>query len=171
MAEVRAITPPPESRLALLYADADLADAFAVALPKDAGADVVALARTVMAHPPGYMKPLMRFRDAVMIRFGIKTSTQIRSEAMLGPLGAMGTFTVVEILPNEVVMGEKDRHLDFKTSFLIRPGAEGRDLIWVSAVHCNNAMGRLYLAAITPFHRLLVPSFLARTSRAGWPPR
>ena len=66
-------------------------------------------------------------------------------------------------------MGQDDRHLDFKTSFLLLGEGLERELAWVSVVRCNNNFGRVYLATITPFHRTIVPGFLTAAARGGWP--
>jgi hypothetical protein len=169
MAYARATTLPVESRLAASFNGADLSDAFAIALPSAATRDVVELARTVLSNPPAVVAPLMRIRDAIMGRFGVKTATDIGRAAARRPLGAIGPFGVEEVASQEVVMGEDDRHLNFKTSFLVRQTAEGRELVWITVVRCNNMLGRFYLAAIAPVHRRLLPAFLNLTAKRGWP--
>ena len=37
-----------------------------------------------------------------------------------------------------------------------------------TAVHCHNLFGRVYLFVISPFHRLVVRSALARAAARGW---
>jgi hypothetical protein len=169
MGYARATTLPAESRLAASFKDADLSDAFAIALPGPATRDVVELAKAVLSNPPAVVAPLMRMRDAIMARFGVKTSTDIGRAAAGRPLGSIGPFGVEEIAPQEVVMGEDDRHLNFKTSFLVRQTAEGRELVWITVVRCNNSLGRFYLAAIAPVHRRLLPAFLNLSAKRGWP--
>ena len=167
----RPVDLPAESRLAPGYAGAHLADAFAVRLPDGASGDVVQLARTVMAARPGFVGPLMAARDLVMGRLGVKTSAEIARAGDARPLGRIGAFGVEAVHPFEVVMAQDDRHLDFKTSFLLLEDGAGRQLVWVSVVRCNNALGRLYLGAIAPFHRVIVPAFLSKAVRSGWPQR
>jgi hypothetical protein len=158
-----------ESRLVASSQGADLSDAFAIALPHPAAADVVELAKAVFSNPPPIVAPLMRLRDLIMARFGVKTAAEIRRAAAQQPLGAIGAFRVKEIASKEVVMGEDDRHLNFNTSFLVRQTAEGRELVWSTVVHCNNRLGRFYLAAIAPVHRRLLPAYLNLTAQRGWP--
>jgi hypothetical protein len=169
MPYARATTLPVESRLAASFKDADLSDAFAIALPPSASRDVVELGKAVFNNPPAVVAPLMGIRDAIMGRFGVKTAADIGRAAAGRPLGAIGPFGVEEISSREVVMGEDDRHLNFKTSFLVRQTAEGRELVWTTVVRCNNKLGRIYLAAIAPVHRRLLPAFLNLTARKGWP--
>jgi hypothetical protein len=169
MPYARATTLPVESRLAGSFEGADLSDAFAIALPLTATRDIAELGKAVFSNPPAVVAPLMRMRDAIMGRLGVKTATDIRRAAAGRPLGAIGPFGVEEIASEEVVMGEDDRHLSFKTSFLLRQTAEGRELVWITVVRCNNMLGRFYLAAIAPVHRRLLPAFLNLTAKRGWP--
>ena len=159
---------PDHSRLAPLYPGADLADAYAVAVPPDSSADVAELARAVLAEPPGWVKPLMAARDGIMRWFGVKTVQKIVEGSARRGRETIGFFPVRERLDDEVVLGEDDRHLDFRSSFLVRQDAAGsRELVWVTVVHCRNRLGRLYLAAIGPFHRMIVPAYLARLTRGA----
>jgi hypothetical protein len=38
-----------------------------------------------------------------------------------------------------------------------------------TVVHCQNHMGRAYIALITPFHQWIVRSILGSAARIGWP--
>lgn len=170
MIRTRAVAPPADSALAPLYAGADLADAYAVALPNGATDDIAALARAVLGRPPEWVKPLMVVRNGVMSAFGVKTSAQIARGGLARGDEVISSFPVRERHTNEVVVGEDDRHLDFRTSVLVRDaGAGRRELLCVTVVHCRSRLGRLYLAVITPFHRVIVPAYLNRAARNGWP--
>jgi hypothetical protein len=161
------IAPPPESRLAPLYSAATFVDAFAIALPPEATDDIDALARAVLGQPAPWARMLMRVRDTVMARFGVKTAREIHR----GPTGAgrIGFFPILDTTPNELIVGEEDRHLDFHVSVLRRPSDTGARLVTTTIVQCHNALGRTYLIAIAPFHRLIVRSNLRRAARRGWP--
>ncbi len=172
MTKARPVSPPADSAMASLYAGADLCDAQAIVLPETASDDVVVLARAVLASRPVGVASLMAIRDGVMHRFGVKTSGEIGGAAAARKQETVGPFPLRERRAEEVVMGEDDRHLDFRTSMLLRHGSDGkRELVWISVVNCNNRLGRVYLTAVAPFHRRIVPAFLNRASRKGWPGR
>ena len=65
----------------------------------------------------------------VVAGFGIKTSTQL--EADRGPRGELpassriGLFRIYERHDEEIVLGEDDKHLDFRISLLVRATAPG----------------------------------------------
>ena len=69
------------------------------------------------------------------------------------------------------MLGEDDRHLDFRASLLLRPceAESGTELVATTVVHCHNVLGRAYLMVIRPFHHLVVRSNLRRARDHGWP--
>ena len=78
---------------------------------------------------------------------------------------------VVDDEPNmrrtlEIVLGEDDRHLDFRLSLLRRTSPAGTQLIATTVVRSHNALGRTYLTVIRPFHHLVIRASLARFARA-----
>lgn len=161
---------PSESRIATLYPGAQLADAYAVPLPPEATRDIDALARAALASPRPWARQLLRVRDAVMAPFGVATSAQVSAKARAGGKERIGFFPVQSRSERELVVGEDDTHLDFRASVLVRPRAdgEGDELVLTTVVHCHNALGRTYLALITPFHRVIVRSMLRRAALRGW---
>jgi hypothetical protein len=79
----------------------------------------------------------------------------------------IGFFPVLSKSAGELVMGEDDRHLDFRLAVLLRAGAAGdRELVVVTVVHCHNWLGRTYLKVIAPFHRLIALASLEQAARA-----
>jgi hypothetical protein len=160
-----AVTPPAASQIADYYRGADLADAYAIALPEDASEDIEALARAVLANPALWSKALMAVRDRMVGIFGIKTSRQLLNSSNEG-VDRIHIFRVRARYPNEIVLGETDKHLDFKVSVLRRSSsrraAEAHELVVTTVVHCHNALGRVYLTLIAPFHRLIVRSSVNR---------
>lgn len=163
----RALAAPAESRIAARYADADLLDAFAIALPETASGDPAVLARALFAQPAWWMRTLMAIRNAAVRPFGVKTSTAIARQAGAGE--RIEFFPVLERTAQEVIVGQDDRHLDFRTSNMLRPTPSGRELVVTTVVHCHNLFGRTYLRTIAPFHRLMVRANLERAATRGWP--
>jgi len=165
------MTPPEESGIAALYPGADLLDAYAISLPANASRDIQRLARSLVGKPAPWISMLMRLRDGIVAKFGVKTSKQIRAQGAKSAAGQINFFTVRSISPTEVIFGEDDSHLDFRSSVLVRDMGNGaaRELVSTTVVHCHNMTGRAYLAVIKPFHHLIVRSNLRRTARLGWP--
>ncbi|MCB8877887.1 DUF2867 domain-containing protein [Acidisoma silvae] len=157
---------PRDSELALRYRNADLADAFCVLLPADAeGIDV--LADRVFGHPGPVFRTALGLRDAAIGLFGVKTSGQLRKRLARDGVDRIDFFPVLSRSAREVVLGEDDRHLDFRTSLLLRQATAGKELVATTVVHCHNTLGRTYLAAILLGHELVVRSVLKRALDRG----
>ena len=107
------------------------------------------------------------------LRFGIKTAKQLRDEGAAGSRDHVDIFRIYKRSAHEIILGENDSHLDFRVSVLqqTRSTHEGRSryLVLSTVVNCHNALGRAYIVAIAPFHRLVVRSSLRRAARMGWP--
>ena len=170
---VRSVALPPESGVTRLYNAPDLADAYAVRLPDNATDNPELLARFVFAHQASWVATLMGLRDMLVARFGIKTTRQLRTEDSSGSRERVDIFRIYTRSAHEIILGENDSHLDFRLSVLqqTRSTREGRSryLVLSTVVHCHNGLGRFYILAIAPFHRMVVRSALRRAARMGWP--
>jgi Protein of unknown function (DUF2867) len=168
---VTAVAIPADSRVAHVYASTDLADAYAIELPEGASADPEVLARFIFAHQASWVAALMKLRDLIVAGFGLKTSSQLRSAADdRNAPKRVGIFRIYNTSAREIVLGEDDRHLDFRVSVLRSTASTGAQRLVVSTVvNCHNRLGRLYIFFIAPFHRLVVQSSLRSAARRGWP--
>jgi len=164
---VTSVPVPSSSAIAHFYESWHLADAFAIRLPAQASANPELLVRFIVAQQPAWIGWLTRVRDVIVARFGLKTAKQLASLA-----DRIGVFKVYSANQREVVLGEDDKHLDFRVSLLCsgEAGPQGRREIIVSTVvQCHNRLGRTYLFIIAPFHRMVVRASLVRAARVGWP--
>lgn len=172
---VRSVAVPAESRIANVFEHTCLVDAYEVRLPHGTSADPETLARFVMSQQAPWMVGLMRARDALVAGFGLKTSRMLTDPRADGATQRIGIFRIYETHPDEIVLGEDDKHLDFRLSLMRQTpsGAAGNEatLTLSTSVHCHNALGRSYILLIAPFHRSIVQAMLRRATRAGWPQR
>jgi hypothetical protein len=166
MTKARAVPMPSNSVLAPLYAGADLLDAFAIRLPAEASNDVEVLARAAFERQAWWIRALTCVRDVVMVTVGVTSSRAVGlAAAARGPV--IGYLPVLSRSATELVVGADDRHLDFRATIQLRAVAENeRELVTGTVVHCHNRLGRVYLAAIAPFHRVIVRANLERAVRA-----
>lgn len=157
---------PSDSALAPLYTGADLLDAYAIPLLAGASDDLETLAHAGFERQAWWIRALTQVRDAVMAPLGVKSSGEVGAAAAArGPV--IGFFPVLSKSAKEVVLGEDDRHLDFRLAIMLRAGeTSNRELVAVTVVHCHNRLGRAYLSAIAPFHRVIVPASLEQAARA-----
>jgi hypothetical protein len=168
---VRNLPVPAEASVFQYYPHHDLADAYAVSLPCDANRDIELLARSIFERPAPLVTMLMMVRDAIMRLFGVKTAHALRTSSV--PNNRIGIFRIYEKTANEILLGEDDRHLDFRISVLLRTPPDAKNdapsLVVSTVVHCHNRLGRIYLTVIAPFHRFVARHILQRAARAGWP--
>jgi hypothetical protein len=169
---VTAVALPLESGIATLYAQTHLADAYSVELPGEASKNPEVLARFVFTQLPGWATTLMKIRDALVAGLGLKTAKRIQASDAKAQASRIGLFKIYSSAPAEIILGEDDKHLDFRLSLLVSdaPSSSGKQRLTVSTVvHCHNRMGRTYIFLIAPFHRWIMQACLRRAARRGWP--
>jgi len=156
---------PDNSAIAPLYPGADLLDAFAIRLPAEASDDLEALARVAFERQAWWIRALTRVRDVVMATAGVQSSSAVGlAGAAKGQV--IGYLPLLSKSPTELIVGADDRHLDFRAAIQLRTdAANGRELLTATVVHCHNRLGRIYLATIAPFHRVIVRANLERLAR------
>ena len=163
---------PALSGVAHVYKSMNLADAFAIQLPLTASRDPEVLARFMFAQQPAWVGKLLKIRDAIVAGFGLKTAKHLAALANEAKAHRVGIFKVYSVSETEIVLGEDDKHLDFRVSVLCSNGPtpdSSRQLTVSTVVHCHNLLGRLYILIIAPIHRLVVKASLRRAALVGWP--
>ncbi|MGU3467286.1 DUF2867 domain-containing protein [Methylobacterium sp. C33D] len=161
--QIRTMTPPADCAVASWYPGADLVDAFAVTLPGPGPHDLSRLAQAALSDPPPWVTAAMALRDAAVRLFGVQTSGEIRARLKADSRDRVDFFPVRSRSEREIVLGEDDRHLDFRLSLLLSRRPDGQEeLVATTVVRCRNQLGRAYLALIRPGHALVVRSGLKR---------
>ncbi|TAV64750.1 DUF2867 domain-containing protein [Rhizobium leguminosarum] len=119
-------------------------------------------ARLAIGHFPAWVRSLMRIRDAAVGVVGLKPSTHHLS----AHTDMIGIFPVISRSPGQIVLGIDDRHLDFRLVIDV-DSADGvlQVIRATTLVDRKILLGRLYIAAITPFHKLVVGSALTNLGR------
>jgi len=169
---VKQVALPAQSAVTTLYESTNLADAFSIQLPFGASADPDALWRFLVAQQPSWIGWLTNLRDAIVACFGLKTAKQLATLSSDANADRIGIFRVYGKSETEIVLGEDDKHLDFRLSVLRTPDLSptlGGQLTVSTVVHCHNLLGRAYILVIAPFHRLVVKASLRRAAHIGWP--
>ena len=159
--------PPKLSRLADWYERADLVDSFAVRLQSGTNTNIRSIGQAILGQPAPWFKALLAIRDNIVHLFGLQTSAELRGKNT--DKDRIDFFPILSADDNELILGEDDKHLDFRISLMIKRAGSGPELVFATtAVRCNNQLGRVYLAAIKPFHRLVVRSHLQRAAKTGF---
>ena len=100
---------------------------------------------------------------------GLKTSKNVKNKEEIirnlkgVPNEQIGLFKIFESSSNEIVMGEDDKHLNFRVSLLLDSSSshqELKNITITTTVQFNNTFGKLYFLPVKPFHHQIVPSIL-----------
>jgi len=170
--QVKPVALPAESAVATVYRSMSLADAFAIQLPFGTSRDPDILWRFLISQQPSWIGWLSNVRDAIVVCFGLKTAKHLATLSSEANADRIGIFKVYAKSETEIVLGEDDKHLDFRLSVLRTPDLSptlGGQLTVSTVVHCHNLLGRAYIWFIAPFHRQVVKASLRRAAHVGWP--
>lgn len=176
---VRETTIPAGTAIHAALAGAQFFDAYTVADPQP-GRSALQTWLDVVARTPRWTQDLMAVRNRLVRLVGLKDVGQLNDvhplASGLSPRQAgsyrvgdrVGIFLIRHLSDTEVVLGQDDRHLDVQVSLTTQRPADGPAMLVVSTVvHIHNTLGRVYMAAITPFHRRIVRAMLQPLADAG----
>jgi hypothetical protein len=155
---VQAIAPDLET--AALLTGAQFSDAYSIVVD-DLALDARDAAEKMLGRSPRWILTLMALRDLFVAPFGLKTARAARRSST----NRIGMFPVLSETPRRIVAGLDDRHLDFRVVVDIADAGGRRRVTATTLVLTHNLLGRIYLAIILPFHRLIVRSMLRQIAR------
>jgi len=149
-----------EQRVTLPHRDlpgADWADSYSVRLDRN---DFVPMevASELMGRAPRWVAALLKIRNVIVGFFGLKSA-----ELELTGQDRIGCFPVLAHDDRHVLLGFNDKHLDFRIIVAVEPEGSGHQHVSLTTlVQRHNLFGRIYILFITPFHRLIIKTFLKR---------
>lgn len=169
------ITPcavPDGSRIIQTVPNADFADCYRMADTwPHLGAFDTFLALT--ARTPGWMNALMSLRNQAVRLVGLKHLGAMKSSHAAKPASAyqigdrVGIFTLRHVEPNEVILGDDDKHLRVQVS-VFKHVVGGKAVVSLSSVvHIHNTLGHIYMSVVGPVHKRIVPLMLAQVTRVA----
>lgn len=159
----------PKSRAATLVHSASFYDAWSITSKhiERSALDhfLVAAQRT-----PRWVNLAMATRNAIVQMVGLKnlgTLSDIEASkpsSSYQPGERVGIFTLFENTFDEVLLGDRDKHLDVVLSVHRRllPSGGAVEVTLTTVVHVKNLLGRLYMLPVKPAHRIIAPAVLAR---------
>jgi hypothetical protein len=139
-----------------LLPGAQFIDAYSITV--NAALDARHAAEKMTARGPRWIEALLRLRNRLVAPFGLKTAAPTGN----GAPDHVGIFPVISEMPDRLVAGLDDAHLDFRLVVDVAGTGSERRVTATTLVLTHNLLGRTYLAVILPFHRLIVPSMLRK---------
>ncbi|MGM9428086.1 DUF2867 domain-containing protein [Hydrogenophaga sp. MI9] len=161
-----ATLPPDGSRIASRIAGADFHDAWSIDAADPSLSALGQFLKSVRATPR-WVDTCMTLRNRAVQLVGLKNLGELseidpaKAPADYRPGDRVGIFTLFENTPDEVLLGDRDKHLDVVLSVHCarREGQPVRVTV-TTVVHTKNRLGRLYMLPVKPMHKLIAPSVL-----------
>jgi hypothetical protein len=142
-----------------LLAGAQFGDAFRITVDGTA-LDARRAAEKMLARGPRWIESLLALRNRMVAPFGLKTPVPGETK----PIDSIGIFPVISETPDRLVAGLNDKHLDFRIVVGVATSGHGQRVTATTLVLTHNLLGRVYLATIMPFHRLIVRAMLRQVA-------
>ncbi|MGK6340778.1 DUF2867 domain-containing protein [Chryseobacterium sp. DT-3] len=128
------------------------------------------IGKTFFTSTPQWGKKMFAFRNSIVKMFGLKTGTDksksLSSDDFKLEVGdQIGIFKIFDKTDCEIIIGENDKHLDFRVSLFYdntQYGTENSFLTISTTVKSHNRLGMLYFISVRPFHQLIVPVMLKK---------
>ena len=121
--------------------------------------------KSFITSAPVWANWLITVRNWVVSIFGLKTSgaSDAEREASLKNFkcevgNQIGLFKVFDKNEHEIILGENDKHLDFRVSLFL--DRTNNTFTVSTIVKFHNWLGRLYFLPVKPFHKLIVPTMV-----------
>jgi len=133
------------------------------------------IGKAFFSSTPNWVGKMMGFRNRAVAVFGLKTSgSMAERRKTLDNLKCekgekVGIFKIYDKTENEIILGEDDKHLDFRVSLYLGESKieeQEKKLTISTCINFNNWFGRLYFLTVRPFHRLIVTTILKAIIRA-----
>jgi hypothetical protein len=158
---------PAGSLAAASFHRIDYQDAHACVFSCAHPLQVEEVVRAFFAAAPAWVGQLFALRNRLVKVFGLKVSEADSSPEQLPrfrvePGERLGLFRVMAKTGGEVLLGENDKHLDFRISFYLSTEASSGHyrLVLSTTVLMHNWFGRLYFLPVKPVHKLIVSAML-----------
>jgi hypothetical protein len=85
------------------------------------------------------------------LRHGSDIGFQLAPDASFKIGQRVGMFSIWSIEADELIVGDNDKHLDFRLS-IFRSSLNGVEMMTVStAVEIHNTLGKIYMVVVKPF--------------------
>jgi hypothetical protein len=142
----------------------DFADAFKCHPSENQPQSIDSVTRAIFSTMPGWIAELLELRNIIVRPLGLKTSVDSNSidnkQGELKPGGIVGVFEVIECREDEILLGEDDKHLNYRVSVQLKYEEERCWIIVSTVVQFNNWLGRAYFVPVKPVHKIIVPAMM-----------
>lgn len=120
----------------------------------------------IAKNTPSWVARLMALRNLIVSKLGLKYLGQMdefdhsKVSGDFKPGDTIGIFKIAANSKHEVVLEDRDKHLDVRVSFLVEPDGKYAIVHATTVVHVNNLFGKVYMFFVAPIHKIIVPCSL-----------
>jgi len=161
---VRETTIPTDTRIADHAKGAYFADAWSVIAVEPELTALGQFIKTLHATPK-WVETCMKLRNIAVRLVGLKNLGGLselapdKADSNYKVGDRLGIFTLLEITPDEVLVGDDDKHLKVILSVSCEKQPTGQTLVTVTTVvHVHNLLGKIYMLPVIPMHKLIAPA-------------
>jgi hypothetical protein len=121
---------------------------------------------TIARNTPPWVSQLMSLRNWIVSKLGLKNLGKINEVEYqtscedYKPGDKIGIFKLVANSKHEVVLEDRDKHLDVRISFLVEPDGQHAIVYVTTVVHVHNLFGKIYMFFVAPLHKIIAPRSL-----------
>lgn len=163
---------PENSLIEREYKKYDYADSFRASFTgKQNELNIAKVGRTFFLSAPVWVRSLFIFRNKIAALAKLKIpktegNSRKKIERFQGKKGErIGLFRVFDNADNEIILGEDDKHLNFRVSLYLERSKKDiteTNLTISTIVLFNNWAGAFYFFIVGPFHRCVVRTILKK---------
>jgi hypothetical protein len=163
------VTPNTLNNTILKLNEYEYSDQYSTQLGANQDPTITEVVKSFFSAGPRWVSLLFQVRNKLVRIFGLKTSGESTDrEAQLKafkcePGERLGLFKVFDKTENEVIIGEDDKHLNFRISFLL--DKKTAVIQMTTAVKFHNNLGKIYFFFVKPFHKIIAPLMLNNIRR------
>jgi len=169
--KIEKVSPPSSSLFMTGKREYDYLDAYSESFEMSGTEPTISdVAKAFFSASPKWIDFLFQIRNNLVKLLGLKTGGSLPDRNLLIknfkglPGESMGLFKVFERGEHELILGEDDKHLDFRVSlFLQMHEPEQYSLTISTLVKFHNIFGRIYFFPVKPFHHAIVQAMLKQT--------
>jgi len=129
----------------------DWADAYEM-ITRRRFADMREVAHATVGSMPPWSRLLLKVRNVIVHPFGLKPDGMADAP---DSAARVDIFPILDERVDSTVLGLDDVHLNFRIVIERTPLTAGDQIRITTLVQRHNLFGRMYIAAITPFHKAI----------------
>lgn len=141
-----------------LFSKIDFSDTFATTNHLNNIEEITTL---VFKTTPKWVQYLLMLRNKLVAFIGLKSSIPDDYNETFVEGGYVSFFKIYHINTDEIILGLDDSHLNFR-AIINKIASDSYNIKVTTLVEYNNLKGKIYMAVVKPFHRLVLMSMVKK---------